>query len=82
MKIISGVIAASTMFSAPAYASPMEDSPSWDCVADGNRICGPGNEQGIAAGCYSDTGVMMAVWPCYVVVNPDSSSDVYTVDAR
>ncbi len=80
--IASALIAASVVSAAPVYASPMEDSPSWDCATDGNRICGPGNAQGIAAGCYSDTGVMVAAWPCYVVVNPDGSSDVYTVDAR
>lgn len=63
-----------------AQASPglQEDDPGWSCVDDGNRVCGPGNEQGVPAGCYDEGGVLVAVWPCYVVVNPDGSSDVYT----
>ena len=56
---------------------PMEDESSWDCVSDGNRICGPGNPQGQPAGCYDDGGVLVAPWPCHVVVNPDGSADVF-----
>lgn len=59
-----------------AYASgPQEDEPGWSCVDDGNRICGPGNTNGAPAGCYDDGGVLVAVWPCHVIVN---SADVYT----
>lgn len=53
-----------------------EDSPDWRCDVDGNRVCGPGNAT--PAGCYSDTGVMVAPWPCFVVANPDGSSAVWT----
>lgn len=64
-----------------AHATPagqtQEDDPGWDCRAMGDRRCGPTNVQGVAAGCYSDTGALVAVWPCHVVVNPDGSSDVY-----
>jgi hypothetical protein len=59
-----------------------EDSPAWSCVDDGNRICGPNNAQGAPAGCYDDGGVLVAAWPCYVVINHDGSSDVFTPDAR
>lgn len=54
-----------------------EDSPAWSCVDNGNRICGPGNPEGKPAACYDDGGVIMAVWPCHVVVNADGSADVY-----
>lgn len=47
-----------------AYADPDEDSSSWDCRTDGNRICGPGNDTGVAAGCYGRDGVLIAFWPC------------------
>ena len=59
-----------------AYATS-EDSDQWSCVDDGNRICGPGNADGAPAGCYNDGGVMVAPWPCHIVVNPDGSADVY-----
>lgn len=54
-----------------------EDDPRWSCVDDGNRICGPGNIEHQPAGCYDDGGVIVAPWPCHVVVNADGSSDVY-----
>lgn len=59
-----------------------EDDPGWSCVSDGNRICGPANSEGKPAGCYDDGGVMVAAWPCYVVVNGKGDADVYTPDAR
>ena len=59
----------------PEYAGMEEDDPGWSCVRDGNRICGPGNTEGVPAGCYDDGGVMVADWPCTVVVNPDGSAN-------
>lgn len=59
-----------------------EDDPGWDCITMGDRSCGPTNSNGFVAGCYDDTGAMVAAWPCHVVVNPDGSSDVYTPDER
>lgn len=70
---------------APADASPtvQEDDPGWSCVDSANHVCGPlSDDWGHAPGCYDDGGVMVAAWPCSVVVNPDGSSDVYTPDAR
>lgn len=65
---------------APAMAQPAvaEDSPAWDCIFDGNRVCGPLNAQGAQPGCYNDHAALVAAWPCHVVTNPDGSSDVYT----
>lgn len=64
---------------APANATTInEDDPGWSCVDDGNRICGPGNAEGKPAACYDEGGVIVALWPCHVVVNPDGSSDAYT----
>jgi len=54
-----------------------EDSSSWDCRVDGNRMCGPGNVTGVIPGCYDDGGELVSSWPCRVVVNPDGSADVY-----
>lgn len=64
---------------AQAQAAPMEDEPGWSCVDDGNRICGPGNPEGKPAACYDDGGVIVALWPCHVVVDPATGEgDVYT----
>lgn len=41
-----------------------EDDPRWSCVDDGNKVCGPGNSNGVPAGCYDDGGVLVAEWPC------------------
>lgn len=50
---------------AQVFAAPIsDDSPQWSCVDDGNRVCGPGNSNGVPAGCYDDGGVLWAVWPC------------------
>lgn len=73
-----GIPAGAILSAPPASAAPVqEDSPAWDCVFDGNRICGPGNPQGVAAGCYNDRGALVAPWPCHILINPDGSADVY-----
>jgi len=36
-----------------------EDGPDWDCTMDGNRVCGPNNEQGVPAGQYDQGGVLI-----------------------
>jgi hypothetical protein len=46
-----------------ASAAPMEDEPGFSCVDDGNKICGPGNEQGVPAGRYDVDGVLVDPWP-------------------
>ena len=54
-------------------ATPNEDEAGWNCVDNGNRVCGPDNEG----------GVMVAAWPCTVRVNPATgNADVYTPDER
>ncbi|WP_431231351.1 hypothetical protein ACQ856_17320 [Mycolicibacterium psychrotolerans] len=64
--------------STTAHAHPVqEDDLGWSCVDDGNRICGPGNPEGKPAACYDDGGVIVALWPCHVVVNSDGSGDVH-----
>lgn len=65
---------------ATAHADTItEDSPAWSCVDDGNRICGPGNPEGKPAACYDDGGVIVAAWPCHIVVDPATGdADVYT----
>lgn len=64
---------------AQAQAAPMEDEPGWSCVDNGNRICGPNNAEGKPAACYDDGGVIVAPWPCHVVVDPATGeADVYT----
>ena len=62
--------------SAPAPQSPIdvypaevgngvisEDESGWSCVGMGNRICGPGNSNGVPAGRYDEGGVLVDVWP-------------------
>lgn len=85
--ITTGLIVAAT--SSALYAVPVqpatvitEDDPGWSCQTMGNRVCGPGNSEGVTPGCYSDTGDMVSMWPCHVVVNADGSSDVYLGVAR
>lgn len=63
----------------PAFSNVcQEDMPCWHCPTDGNRTCGPNNAEGIRPGCYSDTGTLVASWPCYVVVYPNGESDIFT----
>ena len=38
---------------ASADTAILEDSALWDCRVHGNRVCGPGNHQGVPAGDYS-----------------------------
>lgn len=76
--LATGVVAASALvITADARHPSTEDSPAWDCVTMGNRVCGPTNVQGKTAACYDDGGVIVALWPCRVVVNQDGSSDVF-----
>jgi hypothetical protein len=58
-----------------ASFGPQEDEPGWDCVSDGDHRCGPANTNGVPAGCYGDGGMLLAVWPCHLVVNLDGTSD-------
>lgn len=69
---------------ATAHAAPAEDEPGFSCITDGNRICGPNNPTGAIAGCYDDTGALVAPWPCHIVVDQNGDADVYTglVDAQ
>jgi hypothetical protein len=41
----------------------MEDESGWSCVDDGNKVCGPGNPQGVPAGRYDEGGVLIDPWP-------------------
>ena len=40
-----------------------EDQPGWSCVDDGNKVCGPGNPEGVPAGRYDEGGVLIDPWP-------------------
>lgn len=57
------------------HAACFEDQTCWDCRRDGDRVCGPGNDQLVEPGCYSDTGALVAGWPCHV---DPATGDVYT----
>jgi hypothetical protein len=52
------------VLAAGGIAHAVEDDPGWNCVTDGNRICGPGNANGVPPGCYDTAGVLVAPWPC------------------
>lgn len=79
---LAAVTAAAGMWLATPPTSAravQEDDPGWSCVRDGDHRCGPSNTEGVTAGCYSDVGVLVASWPCFVVVNPATGEgDVYT----
>lgn len=65
LAIPAGILAAELTAAPGAVAGgPNEDDPGWSCVDDGNRICGPGNDNGVAPGCYDDGGVLEFPWPC------------------
>jgi hypothetical protein len=56
MRAAAALVAVLVFLTGPPDITPArvtEDSPSWDCRRDGNRICGPGNAQGVPAGNYS-----------------------------
>jgi hypothetical protein len=66
---LAGVTGVGTAQAHPGH----EDEPGWDCTVDGNRVCGPGNANGVAPGCYAD-GALVTPWP---VVNPDGLARVF-----
>ncbi|APQ42322.1 hypothetical protein PBI_RICH_62 [Mycobacterium phage Rich] len=54
---------------------PEEDDPAWDCRTMGNRVCGP---ETATPGCWDDHGKLVGLWPCHVVVDPNTGEgDVY-----
>jgi Spy/CpxP family protein refolding chaperone len=55
MRVAAVVAALLLSGCASSVAAPglTEDSPGWDCRIHGNRVCGPGNAQGVAPGDYS-----------------------------
>lgn len=54
-----------------------EDQKCWDCRSDGNRICGPGNPQGVLPGWYGDVDCWPgAVW-CPDIDAPYSPARVH-----
>jgi hypothetical protein len=55
-------LAAFASTASPAFAAPAEDDPGFSCVVDGNRICGPNNDQGVPAGQYNEAGALIP-WP-------------------
>ena len=67
------------MTTSQAQPTLQEDDPGWSCVDSGNRVCGPlSDDWGHAPGCYDEGGVLVASWPCHVVVNPATGEgDVY-----
>lgn len=89
--LLGGALAGSLAMTPVAWAQPHAPTPltcqedgsgppgcrPWSCVDNGNRICGPGNPEGKLAACYDDARMVVALWPCHVVINPDGSSDVY-----
>lgn len=86
LKYLAPALLALAVLTAPAAAaqSPQEDDPGWSCVTAGNHVCGPDSDDaGHAPGCYSDTGVLVAKWPCFVRIDAvTGDADVYTPDAR
>ncbi|AER48977.1 hypothetical protein SEA_DONNY_65 [Mycobacterium phage Donny] len=52
-----------------------EDDPAWDCRTMGNRVCGP---ETATPGCWDEHGKLVGIWPCHVVVDPETGEgDVY-----
>ena len=47
---------------AQAHPGHQEDDPGWNCAVDGNRVCGPGNANGVTPGRYVD-GTLVDLWP-------------------
>jgi uncharacterized low-complexity protein len=47
-----------------------EGQRGFSCALHGNRVCGPKNKQGAAAGCYRD-GVLVIPWTRYDVPSAD-----------
>jgi hypothetical protein len=70
---------------APAVhlATITEDDPAWNCITDGNRVCGPANTNDVAPGCYDDAGSLVAPWPCHVIGDlRTGEADVFTGPAN
>jgi DNA uptake protein ComE-like DNA-binding protein len=47
-----------------AAAPVHEGDPGFNCATMGNHVCGPGNREGIPAGCY-DQGTLVVAWERY-----------------
>ena len=47
---------------AQAHPGHEEDDPGWNCVVDGNHVCGPDNGNGVTPGRYVD-GTLVDPWP-------------------
>ena len=61
--------------------APVRYVVDWpDCATVVYRVCTPQNVVGRTPGCYSDTGQILALWPCYVVINPDGTADVHAMN--
>lgn len=82
--IAAGAALAAMLLASPdAKADPVqEDQPGWSCVDDGNHMCGPGNANGVPAGCYDDGGVLVASWPCRWEVGADGYRYLFTSDGE
>ena len=80
---LTGVAALLLIHPQEAGAQPtQEDQPGWSCSTQGNRMCGPGNESGLVAGCYDDDGSLVAQWPCRWEVAPDGTRYLFTQDGE
>jgi hypothetical protein len=56
MRAAAALVVALVFLAGPPDITPArvpEDSAEWDCRNHGNRVCGPGNHQGVPAGNYS-----------------------------
>lgn len=40
-----------------------EDDPRWDCRVNGDQVCGPTNDQGVAPGLYDARAMLISAWP-------------------
>lgn len=43
-----------------------EDDPAWNCRTMGNRICGPGNSNGVTPGIYTSQGNLILAWDAWL----------------
>jgi hypothetical protein len=66
--VLAGLASFAMVFAIPlaVQGTPVaveEDDPGWSCVDDGNKVCGPDNDEGQPAGRYDDGGVLVDPWP-------------------
>jgi hypothetical protein len=60
--LLAALLLVGSVGTAQAHPGHQEDDPGWNCVVDGNQVCGPDNGNGVTPGRYVG-GTLVDPWP-------------------